>query len=75
MPRRNETRHIKWHEICKCKCRLDASVCHNKQRWSKDKYKCERKELIAEAYVIQDLFGILIIVNVSVINHLMLKNI
>ena len=24
--RTNETRHIKWHEICICKCRLDASV-------------------------------------------------
>ena len=22
--RTNETRHIKWHETCKCKCRLDA---------------------------------------------------
>ena len=21
--RTNETRHIKWHETCKCKCRLD----------------------------------------------------
>ena len=30
MPRTNETRHIKWHETCKCKCRLDASVCTNK---------------------------------------------
>ena len=28
--RTNETRHIKWHETCKCECRLDASVCHNK---------------------------------------------
>ena len=28
----NETRHIKWHETCKCNCRLDASVCNNKQR-------------------------------------------
>ena len=26
----NETRHIKWHETCKCKCRLDARVCNNK---------------------------------------------
>ena len=25
----NETKHIKWHETCKCKCRLDASVCFN----------------------------------------------
>ena len=28
----NQTRHIEWHETCKCKCRLDASVCNNKQR-------------------------------------------
>ena len=28
--RTNETRHIKWHETCKCKCRLDVSVCNNK---------------------------------------------
>ena len=31
MSRTNETRHIKWHETCKCKCRLDASLCNNKQ--------------------------------------------
>ena len=34
--RTNETRHIEWHETCKCKCRLDPSVCSNKQRWNKD---------------------------------------
>ena len=44
--RTNETRHIKWHETCKCKCRLDASVCNNKQRWNDDKCRCECKELI-----------------------------
>ena len=31
MSRTNETRHIEWHEMCKCKCRLDASVCNNKK--------------------------------------------
>ena len=30
MSRTNERRHIKWHETCKCKCRLDASFCNNK---------------------------------------------
>ena len=25
--RTNEARHIKWHKTCKCKSRLDASVC------------------------------------------------
>ena len=31
MSRTSETRHIEWHETCKCKCRLDANVCNNKQ--------------------------------------------
>ena len=31
MSRTNETKYIKLHETCKCKCRLDASVCNNKQ--------------------------------------------
>ena len=44
--RTNETRHIKWHEPCKCKFRLDASVCNNKQRWNNDKCRCECKEVI-----------------------------
>ena len=35
--RTNETRHIKQHETCKCKCRLDVSVCNNRQRWNDDK--------------------------------------
>ena len=30
----NETRPTNWHETCKCKCRLDASVCNNKQMWN-----------------------------------------
>ena len=44
--RTNETKHIEWHETCKCKCRLNASVCNNKQRWNEDKCLCECKELI-----------------------------
>ena len=46
MSKTNETRHIEWHETCKCKCRLNASVCNNKQRWNEDKCKCDCKELI-----------------------------
>ena len=37
---------IKWHETCECKCRLDTSVCNNKQRWNDDKCPYECKELI-----------------------------
>ena len=46
MPRTNETRHIEWHETCKYECRLDASVCNNKQRWNDNKCRYECKELI-----------------------------
>ena len=40
MSRTNETRHIKWHETCKRKCRLDVIICNNKQRWNNDKCRC-----------------------------------
>ena len=43
MSRTNETRHIECHKTCKCKYRLNTSVCNNKQRWNEE---CECKELI-----------------------------
>ena len=46
MSRTNETRHIKWHETCRWICRLNKIICNNKQRWNKDKCRCECKELI-----------------------------
>ena len=46
MPGTNEARHIEWHETCKCKSRLDARSCNNKQRSNKDKCKCECRELV-----------------------------
>ena len=30
IPKTNVMRHIEYHETCKFKCRLDASVCINK---------------------------------------------
>ena len=33
LSRTNETRYVKWDETCKCKFRLNASVCNSKQRW------------------------------------------
>ena len=33
-------------ETCKCKCRLDASVCDDKKRWNDNKGRYEFKELI-----------------------------
>ena len=46
MLRTNETRHIEWHETCKCECNFGTNICNNIQLWNKDKCKCERKELI-----------------------------
>ena len=39
-------KNLNWHETCKCKCRLNASVCNNRQRWNDDNCWCECKELI-----------------------------
>ena len=36
MSRTNETRDKKWHETCKCICRLDRIICNNKQGWNND---------------------------------------
>ena len=44
--RTNETRLIKWHETCKCKFRLDASLCNNKREWNNDKCRCGWKKSI-----------------------------
>ena len=47
MSRTNKTCHISSHETCgACKCRLDASVCYNNQRWNSRKWRYECKELI-----------------------------
>ena len=75
MSRANEMRHKEWHETDKCKCRLDASACNNKQLWNKDKCRYERKELFDKR--ISDKGFILnpSTVNVSAINLVMLENI
>ena len=44
----NQTKHIEWFENCKCKCRLDTSVCNNKQRWNEDKCRCECREELSD---------------------------
>ena len=32
--------------MCKCICRLHGIICDSKQRWNKDKCRCEWKKLI-----------------------------
>ena len=44
----NQTKHIEWHETCKCKCRLVASICNNKQRWNENKCRCECREELSD---------------------------
>ena len=46
LSRTNEKRLKEWNETCKRKYRLDTSVCNNKQRWNKNKCRCQCKVLI-----------------------------
>ena len=41
MSQKNKTKQIKWHENCKCDCRLNPIIWNNKQKWNKDKCRCE----------------------------------
>ena len=40
----NETRNVLWHESCKCACKLNSSVCNNKQIWNGDTCRCDYNE-------------------------------
>ena len=71
----NETRHAKWHESCKCICRLDKIICNNKQRWNEDKYRCEWKELIDKGVCDKRFIWNPISVSVNVINPVIMVNI
>ena len=44
----NQTKHVEWHETYKCKCRLDLSVCNNKQRSNEDKCRCKCREELGD---------------------------
>ena len=41
MSLKSKTKQIIFHESCKCVCRLDGIICNNKQKWNKDKCRCE----------------------------------
>ena len=42
MSRTNETRHIKWYETCKCKSRLNTSVCDKGFIWNPSNCECDK---------------------------------
>ena len=42
--RLNETPNVLWHESCKCVCKLNSSVCNNKQIWNSDTCRCDCNE-------------------------------
>ena len=42
--RLNETHNVLWHENCKCVCKLNSSVCNNKQTWNDDTCRCNCNE-------------------------------
>ena len=40
----NETRNVLWHESCKYVCKLNSSVCNNKQIWNSNTCRCDCNE-------------------------------
>ena len=42
--RLNETRNVLWHKSCKCVCKVNSSICNNKQIWNSDTCRCDCNE-------------------------------
>ena len=40
----NEARNVLWYESCKCVCKLNLSICNNKQIWNSDTCRCDCNE-------------------------------
>ena len=66
-------RDTEWNEIFKCKCRLDASFCNNDGMMINAGVNA--KNWLIKVYMIKDLFGILVIVSMDVINPAVLVSI
>ena len=75
MSRSNKTRSIKWHKTCKCICRLNGIICNNKQRWNKEKCRCECEKLIDKEVCDKGYIFNPSIINVNVIHLVILVNI
>ena len=75
MSRTNETRHIKWHETCNVNVDwIQAFVIINNVGMMIN-VDANVKNWLIKVYAIKDMLGILVIVNVNVINHVMLVSI
>ena len=37
----NATKQVEFHESCKCVCKINSSVCSEKQRFNKNKRRCK----------------------------------
>ena len=65
--RLNETRNVLWHESCKCVCKLNSSVCNNKQIWNGDTVDAIVMKILLVCWVvIKDTRGIQVLANVNV---------
>ena len=65
----NETRNVLWHESCKCVCKLNSSICNNKQIWNSDTCRCDCNEDFAGIIsLLKGTRGIQVFVNVNVIS-------
>ena len=45
MSRVNKTRFVVQHELWKCKCGLNETLCNSNEKWDHDECWCKCKEL------------------------------
>ena len=65
----NETRNVLWHESCKCVCKLNSSVCNNKQIWNSNTCRCDCNDaMLKDTRRIQVLANVNVICGVNQVN-------
>ena len=56
----NTTKQVEFHESCECVCKINSSVCSEKQKFNKDKCRCEYLKSVKTT-----LFGTIVTVSVN----------
>ena len=75
MSRTNETRHIEWHETLNVSVNVGLMFVIINNAGIKINADANAKNYMIKVYVINDMHGILVTVDVKVINHLILASI
>ena len=64
----NESKTLRKHISCECKCKFDGRKCNSNQKWNNGKCQCECKNLRKRHANKNIIFGVLVHIIVKIVN-------